>query len=131
MVWREEQEQQMQNYLRNALNRLFYIILIYYYFRSIGIFEIERVNIMLSHKRNRWSFGIYVGIFLCLLMACNINGGSVKDTKDYLQAGDQDMQSWRQLTFGLFWGKIAPVDTSFAPLGALQQSKGAEPCFIA
>ncbi len=64
---------------------------------------------MLSHKRNRWSFGIYVGIVLCLLMACNINGNNVKDTKDYLQAGEQDMQSWREMKFGLFihWGPVS------------------------
>jgi len=64
---------------------------------------------MLNNKLSKWSFGIYICLVMCLLMACNINAGSVNDSKDYMRAGEQDMQTWREMKFGLFihWGPVS------------------------
>ena len=67
---------------------------------------------MLNQKWSMWSFGICLGIVLCLLTACStkqVEAGSSETSKDYLQAGEQDMQAWRELKFGLFihWGPVS------------------------
>jgi alpha-L-fucosidase len=65
---------------------------------------------MLNHKWSIRSFGIYLGLVLCLLTACSTKQVEAGETsKDYLQAGEQDMQAWREMKFGLFihWGPVS------------------------
>jgi len=67
---------------------------------------------MLNQKWSIRSFGIYLGIVLCLLAACStkqVEAGSSETSKDYLKAGEQDMQAWREMKFGLFihWGPVS------------------------
>ncbi|MBW8042283.1 MAG: hypothetical protein FVQ85_20105 [Planctomycetes bacterium] len=67
---------------------------------------------MLDHKWSIRSFVIYLGIVLCLLTASftkQVEAGSLETSKDYLQAGEQDMQAWREMKFGLFihWGPVS------------------------
>ena len=65
---------------------------------------------MLHRKWSIRSFGIYLGIVLCLLTACSTKQVEAGETsKDYLQAGEQDMQAWREMKFGLFihWGPVS------------------------
>jgi len=67
---------------------------------------------MLNQKWSIRSFGIYLGLVLCLLTACStkqVEAGSSETSKDYLQAGEQDMQAWREMKFGLFihWGPVS------------------------
>ncbi|HUS72780.1 MAG TPA: alpha-L-fucosidase [Sedimentisphaerales bacterium] len=67
---------------------------------------------MLNQKWSIRSFGIYLGLVVCLLTACStkqVEAGSSETSKDYLQAGEQDMQAWREMKFGLFihWGPVS------------------------
>ncbi len=67
---------------------------------------------MLNEKWSIRSFGIYLGIVLCLLTACftkQVEAGSSGTSKDYLKAAEQDMQAWREMKFGLFihWGPVS------------------------
>jgi len=80
---------------------------------------------MLNNKLNKWSFGVYIGLVLCLVtsfIANQAGGGSSENSKDYLKAGEQDMQAWREMKFGLFihWG---PVSLKGTEIG---WSRGAE-----
>jgi alpha-L-fucosidase len=55
---------------------------------------------------------MYLSLALCLLTACHVKqveaGGSEKP-KDYLKAGEKDMEAWREMKFGLFihWGPVS------------------------
>ncbi|NIP22415.1 MAG: alpha-L-fucosidase [Phycisphaerae bacterium] len=67
---------------------------------------------MLKQKRSMWSFVIYMSLALCLLTACftkQVEAGSSEKPKDYLKAGEKDMQAWREMKFGLFihWGPVS------------------------
>jgi alpha-L-fucosidase len=67
---------------------------------------------MLNQKWGIRSFGIYLGLVLCLLTACSTKqakANSSETSKDYLKAGEQDMQAWREMKFGLFihWGPVS------------------------
>jgi alpha-L-fucosidase len=67
---------------------------------------------MLNNKLNKWSFGVYAGLVLCLVTSFSANhayAGSSETSKDYLKAGEQGIQAWRQLKFGLFihWGPVS------------------------
>ncbi|MGB2809669.1 MAG: alpha-L-fucosidase [Sedimentisphaerales bacterium] len=67
---------------------------------------------MLNQKWSLSSFGIYLGLVLCLLTACfmkQVEAGSSETSKDYMRAGEQDMQTWREMKFGLFihWGPVS------------------------
>ena len=67
---------------------------------------------MLSSKQNNRSNGIFLGLVMCFLAACSVSqvgAGSVTDAADYLKAGEQDTQAWREMKFGLFihWGPVS------------------------
>ena len=67
---------------------------------------------MLRSKQNNSSIGISLCLIMCFLAASSaarIGAGSVTDTADYLKAGEQDVQAWRQMKFGLFihWGPVS------------------------
>jgi len=67
---------------------------------------------MLSSKQNNSSIVISPCLIICFLAACSasqISAGSATDTADYLKAGQQDVQAWRQMKFGLFihWGPVS------------------------
>ncbi len=67
---------------------------------------------MLRSKRNKSSIGISLRLIICFFVACcssQVGAGNVTDTGDYLKAGEQDVQAWRQMKFGLFihWGPVS------------------------
>ena len=67
---------------------------------------------MLNHKWSIRSFGIYLALVLCSLTACSarkISTSNVNESRDYLRAGKQEMQRWREMKFGLFihWGPVS------------------------
>ena len=67
---------------------------------------------MSNQKWSIRSFGIYLGLVLCLLTACStkqVEAGSSETSKDFLKAAEQDMQAWREMKFGLFihWGPVS------------------------
>ena len=66
---------------------------------------------MLNQKWSIRSFGIYLSLVI-LITACftkQVEAGNSGTSKDYLKAGEQDMQAWRELKFGLFihWGPVS------------------------
>jgi len=67
---------------------------------------------MLTNVWSKFSIGISLCLIMCFLAACSVSqvgAGSVTDTADYLKAGEQDVQAWRQMKFGLFihWGPVS------------------------
>ena len=66
-------------------------------------------------SKNEWikrSFIFWLGLAVCFLPACStgqIGDGVLKDSKDYLKAGERDLQRWREMKFGLFihWGPVS------------------------
>ncbi len=67
---------------------------------------------MLKNKRIQWLLVVCLGLAVCLLTACSAGQGKTsgpKESKDYLHAGEQDMQRWRETKFGLFihWGPVS------------------------
>ncbi len=67
---------------------------------------------MLNQKWNMWSFVIYLSLALFSLTACftkQIEAGNSETSKDYLKAGEKDMEAWREMKFGLFihWGPVS------------------------
>ena len=67
---------------------------------------------MLRSKRNNYSIVIYPCLIMCFLMACTVSqvgAVSMTDTGDYFKAGEQDVQAWRDMKFGLFihWGPVS------------------------
>ena len=67
---------------------------------------------MSTNVWSKFSIGISLCLIMCFLDACSdsqVVAGSVKDTADYLKAGQQDVQAWRQMKFGLFihWGPVS------------------------
>ncbi len=72
----------------------------------------ERMRTMSRSEWIRWPVIFCLGLALCLLTACSaeqIHTNSLKESKDYLRAGEQDMQRWREMKFGLFihWGPVS------------------------
>ena len=67
---------------------------------------------MSKNTGGKFSIGIFLGLVICFLPTCSvsqIDSGGLKDTIDYLKAGEQDIQAWRQMKFGLFihWGPVS------------------------
>ncbi|MHC4324137.1 MAG: alpha-L-fucosidase, partial [Planctomycetota bacterium] len=67
---------------------------------------------MLKNVWIKFSIGIFMGLVLCFLPACSdkqINLGDLKDSEDYLKAGEKDIKDWRDMKFGLFvhWGPVS------------------------
>ncbi|MHC4692143.1 MAG: alpha-L-fucosidase [Planctomycetota bacterium] len=67
---------------------------------------------MLKQKWSIWSLVMYLSLALCLLTACftqQVEAGNSETSKDYLKAGEKDMQAWREMKFGLFihWGPVS------------------------
>ena len=62
---------------------------------------------MLSNNRISYSSAI-VGLAFCLLTTSCTKSADT-GTRDYLHAGTQDIQAWRQMKFGLFihWGPVS------------------------
>jgi alpha-L-fucosidase len=80
---------------------------------------------MLNKKLSKWSFKVYIGLILCLVtnfIANQVSAGNSENSKDYLKAGEKDIQAWREMKFGLFihWG---PVSLKGTEIG---WSRGAE-----
>jgi alpha-L-fucosidase len=50
-----------------------------------------------------------LGLIVFLLGACSTRQVSAGSSKDYLNAGEQDIQAWREMKFGLFihWGPVS------------------------
>jgi alpha-L-fucosidase len=67
---------------------------------------------MLKREWFRWVFVVCSILLVCLLFNCSarqVGAGSSETSKDYLRAGEQDMQAWREMKFGLFihWGPVS------------------------
>jgi len=67
---------------------------------------------MLRDIWSKFSISIFLGLVICFLPACSVSqvvSEDEKDTADYLKAGEQDIQAWRQMKFGLFihWGPVS------------------------
>ena len=67
---------------------------------------------MVKNMWSKFSIGISLCLIICFLAACSISqvgARSVTDTADYLKAGEQNIQDWRQMKFGLFihWGPVS------------------------
>jgi len=67
---------------------------------------------MLENKWSKFSIGVFLGLVICFLPACSVSqvdSEGEKETVDYLKAGEQDIQAWRQMKFGLFihWGPVS------------------------
>ncbi len=66
----------------------------------------------LKNEPSKWPFVVYLGLVVCSLTVCfttTADAGNSKDPSDYLQAGEQDIQRWREMKFGLFvhWGPVS------------------------
>jgi len=51
---------------------------------------------MLKNVWSKFSIGISLCLIICFLAACSVSqvgAGSVKDTADYLKAGERDIQA--------------------------------------
>ncbi|MHC4890861.1 MAG: alpha-L-fucosidase, partial [Planctomycetota bacterium] len=67
---------------------------------------------MLKNKRIRCLLVACLGLVVCQLTTCSsgqVKTSNSKEPKDYLHAGEQDMQRWREMKFGLFihWGPVS------------------------
>ncbi|MHC4748909.1 MAG: alpha-L-fucosidase [Planctomycetota bacterium] len=67
---------------------------------------------MLKDKQSKFSIVICLVLVVCLLLACStkkISRSDLKDSKDYLKAGEWDVLAWREMKFGLFihWGPVS------------------------
>jgi len=67
---------------------------------------------MLKNKWGNFTINILLSLFICFIAFCCVNpvyGGDMKDNANYLHAGAQDVQAWRQMKFGLFihWGPVS------------------------
>ena len=66
---------------------------------------------MLKNKWSKRSLGICLVLIACLLPDCSIKevNTSLKESKDYLRASEQDIKCWREMKFGLFihWGPVS------------------------
>jgi alpha-L-fucosidase len=63
---------------------------------------------MLKNKWSKFSIGILLS-FVTICFGGQVDAGGMKDNADYLHAGAQDVQKWRQMKFGLFihWGPVS------------------------
>jgi len=67
---------------------------------------------MLKNEWCKWPLRAYLGLIVCLLIcgtARQVDAGSQEASKDYLKAGERDVQKWRDMKFGLFihWGPVS------------------------
>ena len=67
---------------------------------------------IIKNKWIKYLLVVCLGFAVCLLTACStkqVNASSLKVPGDYLRAGEQDVQCWRDIKFGLFvhWGPVS------------------------
>jgi alpha-L-fucosidase len=67
---------------------------------------------MLKREWVKWALVVCSALVVCLLFNCSakqVGAGSRETPKDYLRAGEQEMQQWREMKFGLFihWGPVS------------------------
>jgi len=67
---------------------------------------------MLKNKISVWLPAICLALVGCTFTTRSgkpADATSLEKTKDYLRAGEQDIQQWRQMKFGLFihWGPVS------------------------
>jgi alpha-L-fucosidase len=66
---------------------------------------------MVKYICSKSSISIFLCLVICSAPACfgNRNSSSLKGPDDYLKAGEQDVNAWRQMKFGLFihWGPVS------------------------
>jgi len=68
--------------------------------------------IMARNEWIKWSFAFCLGLAVCLPTVYSgkeVHINSSKESKDYLQASEEDMRWWREMKFGLFihWGPVS------------------------
>jgi alpha-L-fucosidase len=63
---------------------------------------------MLKNKCIKRSLVVWLGLSVCSLTAFSVEQIN-KESADFLKAGEQDMQAWREMKFGLFihWGPVS------------------------
>jgi alpha-L-fucosidase len=63
---------------------------------------------MLKNKWIKRSLIVWLGLSVCSITAFSVEQIN-KESADFLKAGEQDMQAWRELKFGLFihWGPVS------------------------
>lgn len=71
---------------------------------------------MPRNQRVKRSGVLCPALVVCFLTACSVTSPTadiLKKPKDYLHAGEQDMQRWREMKFGLFvhWGPVSLMGT--------------------
>ena len=67
---------------------------------------------MLKNELTKWSLTVCLGLAVCLLTTCpakQVSRRNREEAGDYLRAGEQDVQRWREMRFGLFihWGPVS------------------------
>jgi len=67
---------------------------------------------MKTNRQLKYYLAVCLGLLVCSLTACSGRSaltGSEKQPKDYLHAGEKDVQNWREMKFGLFihWGPVS------------------------
>lgn len=67
---------------------------------------------MARTRLSKWSLGICFALVVCSFTACSLKQDHIsrlKEPRDYLNASEEDMRSWREMKFGLFthWGPVS------------------------
>lgn len=67
---------------------------------------------MLKNKWCKWLLRAYLCLIVCLIISCSagqVGASNSENSRDYLQAGEKDIQRWREMKFGLFihWGPVS------------------------
>jgi alpha-L-fucosidase len=67
---------------------------------------------MRQNKSVGWPLAVFTELALCVLTTCpgkQIDRKNLEEPSDYLKAGEQDVQGWREMRFGLFihWGPVS------------------------
>ena len=68
--------------------------------------------LMAKNRLSKWSPGICLALVVCSLTACSLKQDRIsrlKEPRDYLKAGEEDMRWWCEMKFGLFihWGPVS------------------------
>ncbi|MBA7642035.1 hypothetical protein ES703_49721 [subsurface metagenome] len=68
--------------------------------------------LMARTRLSKWSPGICLALVVCSFTACSLKQDRIsrlKEPRDYLKAGEEDMRWWREMKFGLFihWGPVS------------------------
>lgn len=74
---------------------------------------------MLKNERIKYSLTVCFLVAVCVLSACSakqVKTSGLKESADFLHAGEQDMQRWREMKFGLFihWGPVSLKGTEIS-----------------